>query len=403
MVGTVDRKDPHGQVVQLAGSYIHECYNRTTARNDIAIIKLATALTLTKFPSKRKGRLMPICLPPMYMNLHKTSKCFTVGWGRTFMSIKPNILQEIPVRVMDSATCNRRHKIVNQYQFCTISSERRSTSNSGDSGSPLVCLAYANHWYIAGITSFSYHSRSGYTKVSNYLGPNPPVRMERGLTDIPTTMLLKHIQPMLYTRIARNYHSIVNPNRPFIIRTADIPKDGLCSSTLIEKIFKERGGVYRGGRMTKLEEGGQAQVYKIDANGEQIVLKFFDEASSLIIEANALIGLQLHRPQIGDYVLKDMMSGYFPRRQRIAFNHIKEFTYIEKQGDFCATFPFIRGQELHNHPEALDAFKHNLKRILRFIVQLLRQIQAIHFTLNRYALTEPGQQDFLGVNTYANA
>ncbi|KAI3384013.1 hypothetical protein SNEBB_011061, partial [Seison nebaliae] len=160
---------------------------------------------------------------------------------------------------------------------------------------------------------------------------------------------------------------------------------------------------YGAGRIFKLAERGQGVVYKMDIPGDIKVLKFFDKASSLIIEANALIGLQLHGPQIGNYVLKDIMSGNYTRRRRDYLTNLKDFVYFEKQGDYCAIFPFIQGKELYDQFEAREALNHNLKRILRFIVQLLRQIQAIHFTLNRYALTEPGQQDFLGVNTYANA
>ncbi|KAI3388525.1 hypothetical protein SNEBB_007091 [Seison nebaliae] len=183
----------------------------------------------------------------------------------------------------------------------------------------------------------------------------------------------------------------------------------LCNSDSVEKISQEHGGEYGAGRIIKLEEGGQGQVYKMDIPGDIKVLKFFDKASSLKIEANALIGLQLHGPQIGNYVLKDIMSAYeksgylYTTRNREFLTDLKDFVYIEKRGEYCAIFPFIQGKELSDQFEALEALNHNLKRILRFIVQLLRQIQAIHFTLNRYALTEPGQQDFLGVNTYANA
>ncbi|KAI3379702.1 hypothetical protein SNEBB_011352, partial [Seison nebaliae] len=103
--------------------------------------------------------------------------------------------------------------------------------------------------------------------------PNDPVRLEKGVTEIPMSMLQKHIQPLLYRRIADNYHMFLFPDPPYIIRTADIPHNDLCNSESVERISQEHGGAYGAGRIFKLAERGQGVVYKMDIPGDIKVLK----------------------------------------------------------------------------------------------------------------------------------
>ncbi|KAI3382498.1 hypothetical protein SNEBB_010740 [Seison nebaliae] len=198
--------------------------------------------------------------------------------------------------------------------------------------------------------------------------PRPIIIFEDDLTLMPMSMMDKHIQPALYR------------------------ENGRYSGKRII-----------GGRLTELSDGTQGTVYLIDLPAGQKILKFFNLASSLLIEANSMVGLQVHKPQIGNYEFKGMMKGLFPVTETLSLVNIDQFVYEEKKGDFCATYSFVPGRELIMHDELIHASKFDIKVILRLLVQLLRQIQGVHFTLNRYPLTENGNRNFLGEQSYANA
>ncbi|KAI3385012.1 hypothetical protein SNEBB_001329 [Seison nebaliae] len=228
------------------------------------------------------------------------------------------------------------------------------------------------------------------------------VHLEKGLTIIPRSILDKYIQPEVYREVARNYRNAVNPRHPFVIRTEDIANNALCNSTLINTIIEDEGGVYENSTITKLQTGSQGTTYEVEHPTGRKVLKFFNLASSLLIEANSLIGLQLHGHQKVNYELKEIMKGSLLVSQPTSLLKPRHFQYYEKKGDFCATYSFVRGNELMFHTKAHDSLILQLDNSLRLLVQLLRQIQAVHFTLNHHAITEPGNQNILAVHSYAN-
>ncbi|KAI3379208.1 hypothetical protein SNEBB_004148, partial [Seison nebaliae] len=198
------------------------------------------------------------------------------------------------------------------------------------------------------------------------------------------------------------------PANELIIKTADIPYNPLCSSTLIWKITQEKAGLHNNTIISKIGEGSQGNVYLLNGPVERQVLKTFDLASSLLIEANAMIGLQLHGHQKVKYEVSEIMTDLFPTKtnkvngndeSKLLMNSIR---YIDTRGTFCAKLSYIEGTLLRQHNELQPKFRNNLRLILSLFIQLLRQIQAIHFSLNHYGLTLEGNRDIFNVQSYAN-
>ncbi|KAI3385221.1 hypothetical protein SNEBB_010308 [Seison nebaliae] len=171
----------------------------------------------------------------------------------------------------------------------------------------------------------------------------------------------------------------------------------LSKRYFIRTVIEDQGGIHGDYIVTKVGDGAQGTVYKMESPDEQKVLKFFRTASSSLIEANSLIGLELNGRQIVDYEFKEIMSGLLSEPKPGTFPEFQDMKVVDQKGDFCVMSSFIRGVPLINHINAMQAIAYKLKATMRLVVQLLRQIQGIHFTLNRYALTEPGDRDIFGI------
>ena len=64
------------QTFRLANMRVHRQYNTTTLENDIALIKLDRAATLTNL-------IRPICMPPR-SETFTNRRAFAIGWGRIY-------------------------------------------------------------------------------------------------------------------------------------------------------------------------------------------------------------------------------------------------------------------------------------------------------------------------------
>ncbi|KAI3382810.1 hypothetical protein SNEBB_005118 [Seison nebaliae] len=133
-------------------------------------------------------------------------------------------------------------------------------------------------------------------------------------------------------------------------------------------------------------EGGQGRAFLLDdEEGNRIVKKIADSAEYVLIEYNALEGLARH--PIGDwhdFAVIDVGQGRIKRGPE--FSHIFRPIKMEAfshEGRFCIGTTYVEGRSLRFfngvfHANPLIA----LKRKIAFFIMALRQIQAVHFTLN---------------------
>ncbi|XP_055366192.1 elastase 2 like isoform X2 [Betta splendens] len=129
---------------------VHEDWNSFFIRNDIALIKLVSPVTVTDI-------IKPACLPPADFILPNNAPCFVTGWGRTTTGGPlPDILQQALLPVVDHATCTKSDwwgSQVKETMVCAGGDGVVSGCN-GDSGGPLNCKNSDGAWEVHGIVSF---------------------------------------------------------------------------------------------------------------------------------------------------------------------------------------------------------------------------------------------------------
>ncbi|KAK3931122.1 Chymotrypsin BI [Frankliniella fusca] len=159
--------------VTTTQSYVHDGFDKTTYKNDVALILLPR-------PVKTSDRINPIALPPKsYASRDFTGSKFQLsGWGYlgdNAASISPK-LQYAELQGLDKETC------VNTYSFEIVSDDILCCSGStkqspcqGDTGGALVEKGADGSLTHVGIASFmpskgcSRGKPSGFTKTANFL------------------------------------------------------------------------------------------------------------------------------------------------------------------------------------------------------------------------------------------
>jgi len=176
MVGKTNRNE--GQNVAIA-NVINSNWNQQTMDNDIAIVKLATPLTLG-------GDVQAICLPSAGFNPDVGAECFVSGWGTLQSGAQslPTQLQYVGVPVVSQASCNNAYSNgITANMICAGLSTGGKDSCQGDSGGPFVCMENGNP-VITGVVSFGIGCALAdypgvYARVTQYL-PWIQANMEGG-------------------------------------------------------------------------------------------------------------------------------------------------------------------------------------------------------------------------------
>ncbi|KYN36366.1 Lectizyme [Trachymyrmex septentrionalis] len=162
------------QIVQVAQIYIHENYEHGVGPYDIALLKLASPLKLTK-------EIQAIKLPPP--ESEATGEAWLCGWGSTSTGrypIMPNKLQHVKMEYLDHITCHEAierligSSPVHETNICTGPLYDQISACSGDSGGPLISRN-GQKPVLIGIVSWgiipcgSEGAPSVYTKVSSFI------------------------------------------------------------------------------------------------------------------------------------------------------------------------------------------------------------------------------------------
>ncbi|XP_053658931.1 serine protease easter-like [Anopheles marshallii] len=131
---------------------VHPGYNPHSVADDIALIKLATDITLTRY-------IQPVCLWNMEPNLDLivAKNGTVVGFGLTEHDRVSDYLRQATIEVVDSWTCIESDRVaygstLTAGMFCGGGKAGVSVCN-GDSGGGMF-FEFSDNWYIRGVVSF---------------------------------------------------------------------------------------------------------------------------------------------------------------------------------------------------------------------------------------------------------
>lgn len=151
---------------------VHSGYNYQTYNNDIALLRLATPVTLGG-----SGETTVATIPLVSASIGDLTgaAAWVTGWGYTESSPAwPSQLYEVDVPVIDNTTCNTAYGgDITANMMCAGLAGGGKDSCQGDSGGPIV-INNGGQWQLAGVVSWGTGCADPgyygvYTRVSNFI------------------------------------------------------------------------------------------------------------------------------------------------------------------------------------------------------------------------------------------
>jgi len=135
---------------------VHSKFNKSTLKNDIALIKLTKDVDFNKMVN-------PINLPEQGQRFEGNKKCVITGWGQVSGGNAPDVLQSLRVEVKHPSWCDEKIRTIpwwgntipltTEDQVCLRPLKERASACFGDSGGPLACN-HRGKWVLVGDASF---------------------------------------------------------------------------------------------------------------------------------------------------------------------------------------------------------------------------------------------------------
>ncbi|XP_069802769.1 chymotrypsinogen A-like [Dendropsophus ebraccatus] len=135
------------QTKSIARVLTHPGYSDSTFTNDIALVKLTSAATITT-------RVSPVCIAASADVFSVGERCVTTGWGyiNGITQTSPSKLQQVTLPLLSDTECQRYWgDQIQSNMICAGAS--KADACKGDSGGPLVCQRDGT-WILTGIVSF---------------------------------------------------------------------------------------------------------------------------------------------------------------------------------------------------------------------------------------------------------
>ncbi|XP_030374586.1 phenoloxidase-activating factor 2 [Scaptodrosophila lebanonensis] len=144
------------QDVTIASVFIHPAFNPNNLQNNVAILKLSTAISLTS-----KSTVGTICLPT---TTFVGQRCYVAGWGKNDFGptgAYQAIARKVDVPLITNANCQTALRatrlgssfVLSDTSFICAGGEAGKDACTGDGGSPLVC-SNNNVWYVVGLVAW---------------------------------------------------------------------------------------------------------------------------------------------------------------------------------------------------------------------------------------------------------
>jgi secreted trypsin-like serine protease len=150
---------------------VHDSYNDASLVNDIALLKLATPVTLGGSGASRTA-VVPLVSSSVGTLVDINS--WVTGWGNTESTPAwPQTLYEVQVPIISNTTCSNSYGGIVESMLCAGYAEGGKDACQGDSGGPLV-VSVGGRWQQAGIVSTGYGCAEPnyygiYTRVSSFV------------------------------------------------------------------------------------------------------------------------------------------------------------------------------------------------------------------------------------------
>ncbi|XP_053421642.1 complement factor I isoform X2 [Nycticebus coucang] len=149
---------------------IHEKYNGSTYKNDIALIQMKGH---PKPGICKLTKSIPACIPWSPYLFQPNSRCIVSGWGREKDNQKVFTLRWGEVYLIGNCSKFYQHRFYEKEMECAGTVDGSIDACKGDSGGPLVCMDPNNVTYVWGVVSWGENCGQPefpgvYTKVANY-------------------------------------------------------------------------------------------------------------------------------------------------------------------------------------------------------------------------------------------
>ncbi|XP_077358079.1 chymotrypsin-like protease CTRL-1 [Festucalex cinctus] len=155
----------------LAQIIVHPNYTEQNFQNDIALMRLSSAVTYNDF-------IRPICMASNSSQFNNGTECWGTGWGRLGAD-EPNVaferLQEVEIPIIGNKQCSCVYDLVDNVNVTSnmiCAGEEGKGICQGDSGGPVQCKQ-GSVWIQAGLASFGVPCATGifpevFTRLSFY-------------------------------------------------------------------------------------------------------------------------------------------------------------------------------------------------------------------------------------------
>lgn len=151
VVGRSNLTSTDGRRVHVAEVIVHPNYDEDTSRNDVALLRLETAVNVGQ---------IDVVLPNVTRTLTDGSPLRVIGWGRLSASSsnRPEALMEADVQMVSNERCNSSGSYngkVDDTMLCAGVPGGGVDACNGDSGGPLLAWT-GGRWVVTGVTSWGY-------------------------------------------------------------------------------------------------------------------------------------------------------------------------------------------------------------------------------------------------------
>uniref|UniRef100_A0A3Q2Q234 Peptidase S1 domain-containing protein n=1 Tax=Fundulus heteroclitus TaxID=8078 RepID=A0A3Q2Q234_FUNHE len=140
--------NPNEVVRTVAQVIVHPSYSLSTLNNDIALMKLSSAVTFS-------AHISPVCLAASNSTFYSGVDSWVTGWGNVVPLPSPQNLMEVEVPVVGNRRCKCSYGVstITDNMICAGFTEGGKDSCQGDSGGPMVSKQNSR-WIQSGIVSF---------------------------------------------------------------------------------------------------------------------------------------------------------------------------------------------------------------------------------------------------------
>ncbi|EDW68187.1 phenoloxidase-activating factor 2 [Drosophila virilis] len=144
------------QDVFVSNVYVNPAFNPNNLQNDVAILKLATPVSLTS-----RSTIGTVCLPATNF---VGQRCWVAGWGKNDFGptgAYQAIMRQVDVPLIPNANCQTALQatrlgasfVLSPTSFICAGGEAGKDACTGDGGSPLVCTSNGV-WYVVGLVAW---------------------------------------------------------------------------------------------------------------------------------------------------------------------------------------------------------------------------------------------------------